>query len=227
MGGSSSKASAPAPAPVAPAPDKVKYGWEEKNCVWPMRMHMHTQTHTHAYARSRWMWLRLCRRAQYRRTRWLMPTPLACALTSLSLSCARARADGGAYKAKSNLQQHLSTMPDEMMLWRYEARSLRLLEMFEEANEAMAKRPEAHESRVPKNLDLNKAIDQACHRTCSELWTAYDRCLTKKKGDLGKCSGWYGTYINCVDTCTPKMVLNVLETMASDDPDPNMERLRR
>ena len=94
------------------------------------------------------------------------------------------------YKTKE-LARSESSIPDEMMLWRYEARSLRLMEMFDEADAAIQKRPLPHTSRIPADFDFNKAIDQACHRSCSELYTAYDRCMGKKKGDFQKCTGWY------------------------------------
>ena len=99
-------------------------------------------------------------------------------------------ADGGMYKTKE-LARSESSIPDERMLWRYEARSLRLMEMFDEADAAIQKRPLPHTSRIPADFDFNKAIDQACHRSCSELYTAYDRCMGKKKGDFQKCTGWY------------------------------------
>lgn len=119
-------------------------------------------------------------------------------------------------------------MPDEMAIWRLEARSLRLMEVFEDANAAMAMRPEPNPVRIPEGLDLNKCVGQACHRHCIELWSAYARCLDKKKksGDPhAACTGWYKTYTKCFDECGPRLVLSTLETMAAIDPDPNMERL--
>ena len=176
---------------------------------------------------------------------------------------------GGAYKSTRPLQRQLSSEPDEMAIWRLEARSLRarappaprartvhppalappapvppskpplraaltrrggsaagLMELFDEADEDIGKRPEPIKSRIPPDLDLNSMVEKACHRRCTELWKAYDRCAEKKKSHE-KCSGWFLTYKNCVDACTPELTLNVLETMASGDPDPNMERLRR
>lgn len=134
---------------------------------------------------------------------------------------------GGAYVQKTPLRRQLSSEPDEMAIWRLEARSLRLMEMFLESDEALAKRPFPHETRLPQNLDLNSMVTKACHRRCSELWSAYDRCTNKKNGSHDKCTGWYQTYMNCFDSCSPRLVLNVLETMAEHDPDPNMDRLRR
>jgi len=134
---------------------------------------------------------------------------------------------GGAFKqSKSTLQRQL-TQVDEMAIWRLEARSLRLMEIFEEASDALSQRPADHPSRFPPGLDLNEKVEQACHRQCIELWSAFDRCKAKKGGSFEKCSGWFGTYLNCADACVPRLTLNVLETMASQDPDPNVERLRR
>ena len=51
--------------------------------------------------------------------------------------------------------------------------------------------------------------------------------MDKKKGDQEACNGWYSTYLSAWETCTTDLSLKVLETMAKEDPDPNMERLRR
>ena len=129
--------------------------------------------------------------------------------------------------ALAALQRNETSRPDDMAIWRLEARSLRLMQVFDEANEALDMRPQYHKPRLPAELDLNKNVEQACHRSCIELWSAYARCLDKKKGKHDACTGWYTTYLNCFDHCTPKMVLTALEAMASHDPDPNMERLAR
>jgi len=91
----------------------------------------------------------------------------------------------------------------------------------------MEKRPVEHKARFPPGLDLNASVEKACHRHCVTVWSAYERCREKQGGVHDKCSGWWQTYANCVDTCTPRLTLSVLETMAAEDPDPNMERLRR
>ena len=76
-------------------------------------------------------------------------------------------------------------------------------------------------------MDLNASVEQACHRQKIELYDAYARCMDKKKGDQAACNGWYNTYLSAWETCTTDLSLKVLETMAKEDPDPNMERLRR
>jgi hypothetical protein len=76
---------------------------------------------------------------------------------------------GGAFKqSKSTLQRQL-TQVDEMAIWRLEARSLRLMEIFEEASDALSQRPADHPSRFPPGLDLNEKVEQACHRQCIEV----------------------------------------------------------
>ena len=134
---------------------------------------------------------------------------------------------GGAYKQKVPLQRNLSSIPDEMEIWRKNGRSMRLMEMFFEAQEALDKRPEQTAPRYPKGMDLNASVEQACHRQKIELYDAYARCMDKKKGDQAACNGWYSTYLSAWETCTTDLSLKVLETMAKEDPDPNMERLRR
>jgi len=133
----------------------------------------------------------------------------------------------GAYKqSKSTLQRQL-TQIDEMAIWRLEARSMRLMEIFDEASDAISQRPAGHQSRFPPGLDLNEKVEQACHRQCIEVWQAFDRCKAKKGGSFDNCSGWFGTYMNCADSCVPRLSLQVLEAMAMQDPDPNMDRLGR
>ena len=85
----------------------------------------------------------------------------------------------------------------------------------------------ADRAALPKGMDLNASVEQACHRQKIELYDAYARCMDKKKGDQAACNGWYNTYLSAWETCTTDLSLKVLETMAKEDPDPNMERLRR
>ena len=131
----------------------------------------------------------------------------------------------GGVMSSQPLQRHLSSVPDEMELWRIDARSMRIMEMLHESNEAIDKYPEEKPIRMPE-IDLQEAVGQACHRQCEMLWTAYDTCKEKTKSHE-KCNGWWATYGNCLDTCSPKLTLRVLEALVQSDADPNMERLKR
>jgi len=133
----------------------------------------------------------------------------------------------GAYQTRQQLRKQLSTAPDELALWRLEARSLRLMEKYDSANEAIAARPETHEIHLPEGLNLNQVVIQACHRHCAEVWSAYTKCKENRKKDHEKCSGWWRTYQHCLDNTAPRIVLTALEAMAENDPDPDMDRLRR
>merc|ERR1719198_1099254 len=114
-----------------------------------------------------------------------------------------------------------------MMQWRTEARSLRVMELLDEANEPIRARPEAHQARVPQGLVLEEMIEKASHRHCVEMWNAYARCKDNRKGSHQKCAGWWTKYHDCLETTSPKLVLKMLEAVAQDDPDPNMDRLRQ
>ena len=40
-------------------------------------------------------------------------------------------------------------------------------------------------------------------------------------------NGWYETYIHCVDNQGPKLVLKAYQALTEDDPDKNVQLLRR
>jgi len=134
---------------------------------------------------------------------------------------------GGAFTPKV-LKRQMSAIPDEMALWRLEARSKLLIEQLDEATEAIESRPEPHENRAiaTQGIDLNTVVDQACHRLCAQEWKAYSTCMERLEEHTA-CNGWYKTYVNCLDRAAPKMVLKVLQAMTEEDPDPNVQRLRK
>eukprot|EP00310_Coccolithus_braarudii_P017073 CAMPEP_0183335258 /NCGR_PEP_ID=MMETSP0164_2-20130417/3618_1 /TAXON_ID=221442 /ORGANISM="Coccolithus pelagicus ssp braarudi, Strain PLY182g" /LENGTH=192 /DNA_ID=CAMNT_0025504595 /DNA_START=37 /DNA_END=615 /DNA_ORIENTATION=+ len=135
---------------------------------------------------------------------------------------------GGVFKPKATMKRQLSALPDEMALWRLEARSKLLIEMFDEATEAIEARPEPHENRTiaTQGIDLNVVVDQACHRQCDAPWKSYQTCMERLE-EHKACNGWYRTYVNCLDTKAPNLVLKVLQAVSEDDPDPNVQRLRK
>jgi len=122
---------------------------------------------------------------------------------------------------------------DELKAWRTEARSLRLLELLDEAKTPMDERPEEHAVRVPDGIVFKEVIEKASHRHCVEMWDAYTKCKENRAKKFGKenthdkCKGWWSKYQDCLDDASPKLVLSMLEAVAKDDPDPNMVRLRR
>jgi len=134
---------------------------------------------------------------------------------------------GGAFKAAKRINRQPSTTPDELALWRTEARSLRLMEGFDEALVAINARPEKHNVRLPDGLDFNDVIAKVCHKHCIVDWESYTQCKGLRKGSHEKCDGWWHRYKNCLDSSSPKIVLAALEGVAQYDHDPNMIRLRQ
>lgn len=133
----------------------------------------------------------------------------------------------GAFAArKAPVNRQPSSTPDEMALWRTEARSLRLIELFEEAGESIKARPESCRVRLPDGLDFEDVIEKATHRACVTAWEAYTACKANRKGSHEKCNGWWLRYKHCLDSSAPHIVLAALEAVASHDPDPNIVRLR-
>ena len=139
---------------------------------------------------------------------------------------------GGAFKTKP-IKRQLSSLPDAMMLYRVEARSARLAEKMDEdgeTSEEIASRPTPHTPKGTESFDLNGAVEIACHRQCRVLWQAYARCKEEReeaKDPHKECNGWYETYIHCVDNQGPKLVLKAYQALTEDDPDKNIQLLRR
>lgn len=132
---------------------------------------------------------------------------------------------GGVFQGRT-VKRQLSSIPDDMEMWRLEARSLKLLDALDEANEAIDKRPAPHITKGTEQVNLTNALEKACHRQCTELWGAYTGCLDKTKKGHEACNGWYVTYTHCIDKCGPNLMLKVLKSMTEDDPDQNLQRLR-
>ena len=123
----------------------------------------------------------------------------------------------------------MSALPDEMALWRLDARSKLILEQLDEANEAIEERPEPHENKTiaTQGIDLNVVVDQACHRQCEKMeWKAYSMCIDRME-EHSACSGWYRKYVNCLDDKGPRLVLKVLQAVTEDDPSKDVQRLRK
>lgn len=143
----------------------------------------------------------------------------------------------GAYEGKS-VKRQLSTVPDEMEMFREHARSMRLIEaMSDDGNSeaAIASYPKPHKLQVSKEINMEKALEVACHRKCGSFWRAYTKCqeeLPKAiKADPKKsaeyCEGWFTTYTHCLDKTSTTMMLNVLTAMTKDDPEMNVQKLRQ
>lgn len=142
----------------------------------------------------------------------------------------------GAFEAKS-VKRQLSTVPDEMEMFREHSRSMRLVEAIsDEGNSeaAIASYPKPHPLQVTKEVDMVASMEVACHRKCGSYWRAYTKC----KEDLPKavtadpekvleyCAGWFTTYTHCLDKSSTTMMLNALQAMTKDDPEANVQKLR-
>jgi len=142
---------------------------------------------------------------------------------------------GGAFKAKP-VRRQLSTKPNDFEIFKEMARSHRLVEAMSDAGEtekAMASRVEVYELGPIKEINVNKCIEMATHRTCGEFWKAYTMCREveqKRKTPVEKqheiCSGWYETYGHCLDKNSTTVMLNVLQAMTANDPSANVQKLR-
>jgi len=67
---------------------------------------------------------------------------------------------------------------------------------------------------VPREVEVvdpKDLLEKGCEASCGKALETYQACAARieEKGS-GECSGWYGDYVHCVDSCVSKTLFKKL-----------------
>ncbi|EOD19199.1 hypothetical protein EMIHUDRAFT_73196 [Emiliania huxleyi CCMP1516] len=66
---------------------------------------------------------------------------------------------------------------------------------------------------VPREVEVvdpKDLLEKGCEASCGKALETYQACAARIEEKAGECSGWYGDYVHCVDSCVSKTLFKKL-----------------